>query len=56
VRYLIVCEDGIILQADKITQRELDAFFSGMINIIDTQTMTVWCDDLSWKPIDEWKS
>lgn len=54
MRYIIFCEDGSIYQTDSITEDDEDAFFSWMVSIVDTKNMTVCCDDMSWKPIQEW--
>jgi acetylglutamate kinase len=55
MRYIIFGEDGNTFQADKITDDDINTSFSGVIEIIDTKTMTLLCDDMSWKPIQEWK-
>lgn len=55
MRYLVIWEDGSILKANHITEDEDNAFLSGLIDIVDMENMTVFCNDLSWKPIEEWK-
>ena len=57
MRYIIICEDGAVYKADKVTESDFNASNDGILLIIDPKNMVIHegPENDSWAELTEWE-
>ena len=53
MKYIMIMEDGTIFKSDTITRDDKDACDNGILDVIDTDTMQQYYEDI-WVDITVW--